>query len=112
MPRRSSLDLAAIDDLIRTREQVVTHAELVAMGLNLSTVCHRIRRQGPWQRVHPGVVLTHSGTATERELNLAALAYAGDGAVLTGLGALRLLGVRAAAGQRGRHVLVPHERRK
>ena len=91
---------------------MVTHAELVAMGMNLSTVCHRIRRQGPWQRVHPGVVLAHSGTATERELNLAALAYAGKGAVLTGLGALRLLGVRAASAHRGRHVLVPHERRK
>jgi hypothetical protein len=112
MPRRRALDLAALDALIRTRERVVTHAELVGMGLNLSTVCHRIRREGPWQRAHPGVVITHSGTATERELHLAALAYAGEGAVLTGLSGLRVLGVRAAATQRGRHVLVPHTRRK
>ncbi|HEX3004990.1 MAG TPA: hypothetical protein VHO27_12325 [Angustibacter sp.] len=106
------MDRAALDDLIRQRERVVTHAELVAMGMTLSTVCYRIRRQGPWQRVHPGVVLTHSGTATDRELHLAALAYAGDGAVLTGLSALRLLGVRAAGSSRDRHVLVPHQRRK
>lgn len=112
MPRRRPLDPAAIDDLIRSREQVVTHADLVATGMNLSTVCHRIRREGPWQRAHPGVVITHSGTATERELHLAALAYAGEGAVLTGVSALRLLGVRAAATQRVRHVLVPHTKRK
>jgi CheY-like chemotaxis protein len=83
-----------------------------AMGMNLSTVCHRIRRQGPWQRLHPGVVLTHSGTATDRELHLAALAYAGDGALLTGMSGLRLIGVRAAASHRDRHVLVSHQRRK
>ncbi|MGN6299536.1 MAG: hypothetical protein ACTHN8_00400 [Angustibacter sp.] len=112
MPRRRTTDLAAVDDLIALRERVVSHADLTGVGLSLSTVCKRIRRGGPWQRAHPGVVITHSGTPTRRELLLAALAYAGDGAVLTGTAALRLLGVRAVARDRSQHVLVAHQRRK
>jgi hypothetical protein len=112
MPRRRSLDHAAVDDLLRVRERVVSHAELVQLGVSLSTICKRIRRGGPWQRAHPGVVITHSGTPTARERTLAALTYAGDGAVLTGAAALRLRGVRAVARVQTQHVLVPHHRRK
>lgn len=112
MPRRRPLDHAAVDDLLRVRERVVRHSELVQVGVSLSTICKRIRRGGAWQRAHPGVVITHSGTPTARERTLAALSYAGDGAVLTGAAALRLRGVRAVARGRNQHVLVPHERRK
>jgi hypothetical protein len=112
MPRRRHTDLAAVDDLLRLRERVVTHAELIEVGVSLSTICKRIRRTGPWQRVQPGVVLTHCGTPTDRELNLAALAYAGEGTLLTGASALRVYGVRAVSNRRDRHVLVPHQRRR
>jgi len=91
---------------------VVTHAELIACGVPLSTVCWRIRRTGPWQRLHPGVVLAHSGSATSRERLLGALAYAGAGAVLTGICALRLYGLRSAPGPALLHVVVPHGRHR
>lgn len=111
-PLRPSTDRAALDDLLRLRERVLTHAELVEAGVPISTVCHRIRPSGPWQRLHPGVVLTHTGTPTTRERLLGALAYAGEDAVLTGACALRLFGVRAVGRVSPAHVLVPHRRHR
>lgn len=48
---------------------------------------------GRWQTLLPGVAVTHSGGVTERQRAWAALLYAGSGAVLTGLAALRLDGL-------------------
>ncbi len=92
-------------------ELVLTHAQLVEAGVPLRTVCHRISRTGPWQRLHPGVVLAHNGSPTRRERLLGALAYGGDGAVLTGLSALAAHRVRALPADETIHLLVPHGRR-
>jgi hypothetical protein len=94
------------------REGVATHAELVAAGVPISSVTYRIRPNGSWQRLLPGVVLMHSGTATWRERLLGALAYAGEGAVLTGLAALKLYGLRTARQPAAIQVLVPHRHRR
>ena len=48
---------------------------------------------GRWRTVLPGVAVTHSGPVEERQRCWAALLYAGEGAVLSGLGALRLDGL-------------------
>lgn len=100
-----------LDDLVREHEKVLTHAQLVEAGVPLSTLCRRILRSGPWQRLQPGVVLTHTGTPTRRERLLGALAYAGSGAVLTGVSALRAYGLNALPADEAIHVLVPHARR-
>jgi len=92
-------------------EQIATHAELVAAGLPISSVVYRIQPGGRWQRLLPGVVLMHRGQPTDRERLIGALAYAGPGAVITGMAALRLYGLRTAM-PRAVHVLVPHGRRK
>ena len=55
---------------------------------------YRIRPGGPWQRLLPGVYLTVTGTPTRRQREIAALRYAGPGAVITGIAALRRHGVR------------------
>jgi hypothetical protein len=112
MPSRRPIDTAAIDDLLRRAERVVTHAQLQEVGLSLSTICSRILRTGAWQRLHPGVVLAHSGQATRREWMLGALAYAGPGSQLTGLAGARMYGVRAVGRVDLLHVLIPHERRR
>jgi hypothetical protein len=112
VPRLRLNDPAAVDDLLRLREGVVTHADLLAAGMALSTICTRIRRTGAWQRLYPGVVLAHNGRPSVRERLLGALAYAGEGAVLTGGCALRLYGLRSASGPMLVHVLVPHERHR
>lgn len=112
MPRHRPIDIVAIDDLLRRSERVVTHSQLVEVGVPLSTICSRIGTPGPWQRLHPGVVLGHTGQPSARELLLGALAYSGDGAVLTGMSALRLHGVRALPRSQDIHVLLPHEQRR
>lgn len=108
MPRRAPVDLYAVDQLIAMNERVVTHADLKASGVPASTITHRIRPRGPWQRLLPGVVLTHRGVPTERERLLGALRYAGKDAVISGASALRVNKIATAGAGSQVIVLVPH----
>ncbi|HTT50802.1 MAG TPA: hypothetical protein VMH35_05350 [Streptosporangiaceae bacterium] len=72
-------------------------------------VRHRIRPGGPWQRLLPGVYLAATGIPTRAQTELAALRYAGRGAVLTGTAALRRHGVRVPE-SRAVTVLIPGAR--
>lgn len=112
MTSMRAIDRQALEAQVHLREHVLTHSQLAEAGVALSTVCKRIRRTGPWQRLQPGVVLTHTGTPTRRERLLGALAYAGADALLTGLSALRVYGVRALPADAHIHLLVPHQRRR
>jgi hypothetical protein len=73
---------------------VLSRAEALGNGLTRRQLEHRIRPGGPWQRPLPGVYLTVTGTPTRRQLEIAALRYAGRGSAITGLAALRRLGLR------------------
>lgn len=101
-----------MDQLLRARERVVTHAELRAAGLAASTITHRIRPDGPWQRLLPGVVLAHTGTPTAREKLLGAVAYAGRSAVVTGSSSLLAQGVRVNASRSQVHLLIDGRRQR
>lgn len=107
MTQRRPIDRQAVELALRQNERVLTHAELRYLGIPSSTITFRIGPRGNWQRIHPGVVLAHRGTPTRRERGKAALKFAGDGAVITGLAALSRYGVRAAQAGVGEHVLVP-----
>src|SRR5580658_4313510 len=85
---------------------VISLIQAQSFGLKMSTVRYRIRPDGPWQRISPGVYLTVSGTATADQLDMAAVLYAGHGSMITGLAALRRLGIRVPDG-RMVDVLVP-----
>jgi len=76
---------------------VATHAQLQSLGLSKSTITRRIGPRGPWQRLLPGVVLTHRGTPTRDELLRGALAFCGEDAVVTGWDALLSAGLRQQA---------------
>jgi hypothetical protein len=54
---------------------------------------YRLRPDGPWQKLLPGVYLTQSGTPTVDQRDMAALLHAGPGSVITGLAAMRRLGL-------------------
>jgi hypothetical protein len=111
VPKRKLVDVR-IDNLIAQRQGVCRRAELQRAGVPSSTVSFRLRPNGPWRRLFPGVVMTYSGVPTRRQLLLAALAYAGGGAILSGHAALGLYGVRAAKIAEPIHVLIPHRRRR
>jgi hypothetical protein len=81
---RNPLQLA-----MRRQELVLSRAQALAVGITPDMLRHRARAGGPWQRLLPGVYLTVTGTPTARQLEIAALLYAGGESVLTGFAALR-----------------------
>ena len=56
---------------------VVTARALVALGVPESTVYHRCRDGGPWQRLAPGIILMTTGHPTTGQLVTAALLHGG-----------------------------------
>lgn len=91
---------------------VIRASRLVRLGVPESTVYHRCRPGGPWQRLLPGIIMLGNGCPSERDRMVAALLYGGGSAVLTGLLAARRHGVRRGVGpgDDAVHVLVPHDR--
>jgi hypothetical protein len=72
--------------------RVLTRADAIGRGMSRHAVDHRLS-SGRWRRVLPRTYLTVD-TFTERDRLNAALAFAGDGALLSGAAALRASEVR------------------
>ncbi len=94
--------------LVRSRDGVLLQREALALGMSSSTIAHRTRPGGPWQRLLPGVLLVYSGSPSRLQRMRAALVYAGADAIFTGVTALRCHGVRKPPTEHALHVLVPH----
>jgi hypothetical protein len=98
---------------------VVSRAQAMACGMTPSMLQRRTRPGGPWQRLLPTVYLTVTGVPTVDQMDMAALLYAGDNSVITGLAALRRRRLRPSAIPVGRgpqilpvDVLIPAQRRR
>ena len=76
-------------------QRVFKVAQLEELGVPQSVAYRRARAGGPWTRLAPGVVLVAPGPATVEDLIAAALLLAGPEAVVTGLHAARLHGMRS-----------------
>ncbi len=101
---------ADIEALAVAGGQVVTRRVLRTVGVSDASIAHQLERAGGWTWLLPGTYLLRRGTPTWSERAGAALAYAGDAAVLTGRAALHLHGL----GERPEQVdvLVPHAQRR
>ncbi len=62
----------------------MSRTQVLASGMTRDALKHRIRVDGPWQRLIPGVYLTVTGTPTVRQREIAALLYGGPRSVITG----------------------------
>ena len=104
---------AARPDLIEQHSTrgVIKVATLKRLGMNSKTIYRRCLPGQPWQRLLPGIVLLHNGKPTQDERVIAAMQYAGEGALLTGTEACIRHGLRRGEFPSGTdlHVLVPHE---
>ncbi len=87
---------------------VAPRAKLVALGHSHSWISRQCRESGPWRRPIPGVILLTNTTPTRNQFLRVALTHAGPDAMLTGIQAARLYGVRRLPPERRAHTLIPH----
>jgi hypothetical protein len=102
---------AALAVTLRKQQQVIARQQALAGGMTRDMLKHRVRADGPWQRLLPGVYLALTGTPTPDQQEMAALLYAGTGSVITGPAALDRQGVRAG-GTGIVDVLIPVTRKR
>jgi hypothetical protein len=98
------------DWLLTSQRKVLSRAQALSHGVTADSIRHRIRPEGRWQRLLPGVYLTATGEPTWEQKAMAAMLYAGQDSVITGLAALRGQAIRAPETQVV-DVLVPATRR-
>lgn len=91
------------------QSQVVTTRQLTDLGADRAWVARQVR-SGMWQRLHQGVLVTHSGPIGWRSRAWGALLYAGPGAALSHTSAAYLHEFTTAPG-RPIEVSIPDTRR-
>jgi len=96
----------ALPDLLAKQLNVVARRQLLELGMTDRMLHSRVREDGHWQILLPGVYLTVTGTPTLNQKEMAAQLYAGPGSVITGPMALFHYGIRPPSLDLI-HVLVP-----
>jgi hypothetical protein len=104
MPRTARAD--GLNQLLDTQFCVASREQLLCLGLKDNAVQYRVRADGPWQTLLPGVYLGVSGGTNLIQKEMAALLYAGPGSAITGPAALLHHSIRGAANLETIDVLV------
>jgi hypothetical protein len=94
MSRTPVFDRKALAALLDKQHGVISREQALTCGMSRPMVRYRRREAGPWRVLLPGVYLSHTGTATDEQRDMAALLYAGPRSMLSGPAALRRHGVR------------------
>jgi len=105
---RTLIDLDAIPSVFD--HQVAPLRELHALGISTHTIYERCQPGGPWQRIEPNLILLTDEPPNRTQRIHAALKAAGNGAILTGVDALKLHGLSGAKLTSSIHVLIPPRR--
>jgi hypothetical protein len=91
---------------LREQRKVVTRRQLVQCGMTRSAIQYRVRPDGRWRIILPGVYAASDGVVSADQREMAAMLYAGPSAVMTGTFAVRHYGL-VASGSDYIDVLVP-----
>jgi hypothetical protein len=110
MPRTIRLD--GLGQLLDKQSSVVSRGQLLTLGMNDRAMQYRVRRDGPWQKLLPGVYLAATGIPSLQQRELAALLYAGPGSLVTGPLALMHHSIRGGSAVDVIDVLVPAGRQR
>lgn len=97
-------------DLLEIQYNVVSRRQAARYGITKAQLRHRLRPDGKWQKILPGVYSTQTGTVTPDQRQMAALLYAGPKAVITAAAAVRRHRLECAGGN-DIEVLVPAQSR-
>jgi len=86
----------AIRELLRNQTDIITRSQVLASGMTVAALRHRLRPGGPWMTVLPGIYVAGNGGLAAVQREMAAMLYGGRTCVVTGPAALRQQGVRVA----------------
>jgi len=106
MPTLSGYDRGQLARIARGQYDVVARSQALECGMTRGTIEYRLRPDGPWRQILPGVYLTVTGSVSQEQRETAALLYAGPRSVITGAVAVRRHNLRCA-GLNILDVLVP-----
>jgi hypothetical protein len=106
MPTLSGYDRGELARIARGQFDVVARSQALECGMTRGTIDYRLRPDGPWWQILPGVYLTVTGAASQEQRETAALLYAGPQSMITGAVAVRRHNLRCA-GLNILDVLVP-----
>jgi hypothetical protein len=93
MGRTLLYDKATMAALIARQNGLITRAQALSCGLTDQALRGRIRADGPWQVLIPGVYATSTGAVTAEQKEIAALLYAGPRSAITGQAAMAAHGI-------------------
>lgn len=89
MTMTSAPDRERLARVLSCQYDVISRSQALACGVTKSALRHKLRPDGPWRKILPGVYVTVTGTVAQEQREMAALLYAGPGAVITGAAAVR-----------------------
>jgi hypothetical protein len=111
MTANTTLDRIMLAKVLARQHDVIARRQATTCGMSAQALRHRLRPEGPWQRLLPGIYLAATGSLSIDQRDMAGLLYAGPGSVITACAALKRLGIKAP-GTRYVDVLVPVSRRR
>ena len=88
MTRTAQYDHAALTKALDAQLYVISRAQALACGLTAGALRYRTRPDGPWRILLPGVYLVDAREPNAVQRDIAAVLYAGDGSMITGVAAL------------------------
>lgn len=106
MPILSGYDRGQLARVARGQYEVVARSQALEAGMTRGAIEYRLRPDGPWRQILPGVYLTVTGSPSQEQRETAALLYAGPQSVISGAVAVRRHNLRCA-GLNMLDVLVP-----
>jgi hypothetical protein len=96
MGRNAQFDKRDVARLIAVQGGVISRAQMHECAMSDSALRHRLRPGGTWQKLLPGVYLSHTGVPGVEQREMGAMLYAGPGSAITGPSALAHHGIRTA----------------
>ena len=89
MSQRYEFDASRLNRILLEQQYVISRAQAFSCGMSPRMLHRRVAQSGPWQRLLPGIYLGVTGTVTQDQREMAALLYAGQGSMITGVAAVR-----------------------
>jgi len=97
--------------VLRKQGALITRSQALAAGCTESWLRNKLRPDGPWRVVLPGIYLASNGVLTIGQRDIAAVLHGGRGCVITGMAALRMQGVQVPITETV-DILVPAKRKR